>query len=336
MSSSTELTIAQEFQLRIERKEKWDKIIRIAPVIVMFALGIFFAVMAPGFLSAANGLTIISQMSIPLIIASGVTFVILIGCIDLSVDGVMGLCGSVIGLLVLNNKTGIALGLWAIPVVLGIGALMGLTTGLIHVRGKIPSFMVSFGMLSITTGLAVISYGAVPPVIQDQSIRAFALLQIGGLPLLAYVALAVLVIAYVIQEKTAFGKYIYAIGENESLAKVSGININRVKVLVFILLGIIVAIAGIMGAAQIGRGDVAVGNGQFFRALAAVVLGGTSLSGGKGGIISTLIGTVIITVLNNGLVLMSVNPYFKDAVMGVVLICAVILTLNRNPKQVTK
>lgn len=336
MSTSTTHTISQEFQLQIKKETQRDKIIRIAPVIVLVALVVFFSVGAPGFMSTENGLTIITQLAIPLIIACGITFVVLLGSIDLSVDGVMGLCGSVIGMLVLNNKTPIALGVFAIPVVMCIGGLIGLTTGVIHVKGKIPSFMVSYGMLSITTGLAIVSYNAIPPVIEDQSIRAFSLTKIAGLPLFVYVSLIVFVVAYIIQEKTAFGKYMFAVGENESFAKVSGININRIKISVFVWSGILVGIAGIMGAAQIGRGDVAVGTGQSFKALAAVVLGGTSLSGGKGGIISTLLGTIIITVLNNGLVLMGVNPYFKDAVMGIILICAVILTLNRDPKQVTK
>ena len=292
--------------------------------------------MAPGFFSATNILTLITQLAIPLIIAVGITFVVLLGSIDLSIDGVMGLCSAVIGMLVLNNKTGLSLGFWAIPIVLFIGALCGFITGFVHVKGKIPSFMVSFCMLSITTGLAIVTYDAIPPVIADQSIRAFALTKIAGLPLFVYVSIVLFIIAYIIQEKTAFGKYMFAVGENEAIAKVAGINVNKVKILVFVWAGILVGIAGIMGAAQIGRGDVAVGTGQTFKALAAVVLGGTALTGGKGGIKNTLLGTIIITVLNNGLVLIGVNPYLKDAFMGIILVGAVILSLDRDPKQVTK
>lgn len=334
--TSTTHSISQEFQLQIKKETQRERIIKIAPMIVLLALVIFFSVSAQGFMSVQNFLTLITQMAIPLIIACGLTFVVLLGSIDLSIDGVMGLCGSAIGMIVLNNKTSLALGLWGLPIMMALGGGIGLLTGVIHVKGKIPSFMVSYGMLSVTSGLAIISYSAIPPTILDESIRGFSLTKVAGLPLFVYVSAGIFFVALFIQNKTAFGKYIFAIGENEAFVKVSGVNVDRIKILVFVWSGILVGIAGVMGAAQIGRGDVAVGNGQTFPALAAVVLGGTSLSGGKGGIISTLLGTLTITVLNNGLVLLGVNPYIKDAVMGVILISAVILTLNRNPKQVTK
>ena len=335
MSTANDV-ISLEFQQKIRTEARHDRLIQIAPVIILVAFLIFFSIAAPGFFGGRNGLTLITQLAVPLILASAMTFVVLVGSIDLSIDGVMGFCGSIVGLIVLNNKNGLDLGFWSIPIVMAVGALIGLITGLIHVKGKIPSFMVTYGMLSVTAGLAIVSYDAIPPMIGSPLIRAFSLKQIAGLPLYVYVSLVIFLVAVLIQQKTAFGKYMFAIGENEELAKMSGIRVAKVKILVFVWSGVVVSVAGIIGAAQIGRGDVIIGKGMSFAALAAVVLGGTSLSGGRGGIINTLIGTVIITVLNNGLVLMSVNPYMKDAIMGIILIVAVIMSIKRGAKLVTK
>ncbi len=336
MQVNSTTTIAEEFQQHIKRETQRDKIMRIAPVLVLGVLIVVFSFLAPGFLSGKNAIVLLNQLSIPLIVATGITFVILIGSIDLSVDGVMGLTSAVVGLLVLNNKTLFNLGVLGILIAILVGGLCGLVTGIIFVKGKIPSFMVSFGMLSITSGLAILSYNAIPPMIQDNLVRSFALTKIAGLPLYFYVSILVFLLALLIQEKTAFGKYIFAIGENEDLAKVSGINVDAVKIKVFIWTGLIIGVAGVMGAAQIGRGDASVGVGMLFPALAAVVLGGTSLSGGKGGLISTLIGTMIITVVNNGLILIGINPYFKSAIIGLILIAAVTLTVKRGRKAITK
>ena len=333
---STNDIISLEFQQKIRKEDRHDRLIQIAPVIILLACLVFFSIAAPGFLSGRNGLTLITQLAVPLILASAMTFVVLVGSIDLSIDGVMGFCGSVVGLIVLNNKNGIDLGIWSIPVVMVFGGLIGLASGLIHVKGRIPSFLVTYGMLSVTAGLAIVSYDAIPPMINSPVIRAFSLKQIAGLPLYVYVSLAIFLVALVIQQKTAFGKYMFAVGENEELAKMSGIDVSRVKILVFVWSGIVVSVAGIIGAAQIGRGDVIIGKGMSFAALSAVVLGGTALTGGRGGIVNTLVGTMIITVLNNGLVLMSVNPYLKDAIMGVILIVAVVMSIKRGAKMVTK
>ena len=329
-------TIAQEFNTLIKNEAKRDKMIKTAPIFVLVALISLFTITTPGFFSVANFFTLLTQLAVPLIIALGITYVVLVGSIDLSVDGVIGLTSAVVSLLVLNSKTQMALGVMAIPVVLGVGALCGLVTGVLSVKGKIPSFMVSFGMLSITTGLAIVSYGAVPAMVSDSVIRGLSLSKIGPLPQYVYVSVVVFIVAYIIQEKTAFGKYMFAIGENEEFCRMSGINVSRIKILVFVWSGMLMSIAGIIGTAQIGRGDVAVGTGQLFRGLSAVVLGGTALTGGKGGVLNTLLGALIIVVLNNGLVFMGVNPYFKDAIVGAVLIVAVILSLKHDSKLITK
>lgn len=329
-------TIAEEFQEHIKKEIKRDKIMRAAPVSVLFAIIIIFSIFAPGFFGSKNTLILLTQMSIPLIVATGITFIILIGSIDLSVDGVMGLTGAITGLLVLNDKTQFDLGILGMIIAVIIAGLCGMITGIIFVKGKIPSFMVSFAMASVTYGLAMLSYGALAPMINDPTVRAISLNKVFGLPIFFYISIILFAIAFIIQEKTAFGKYVYAIGENESLAKISGINVDSIKIKVFVLSSLFIGVAGVCGASQIGRGDVSVGIGQVFPALAAVVVGGTSLSGGKGGVLRTLIGVMIITILNNGLVLIGANPYIKNAIMGTILIVAVILTVTHNKKQVSK
>lgn len=329
-------SIAEEFQEHIKNYYKYDRIMRAAPGIVLLAIIMIFTLMAPGFLSGKNILTLLTQISIPLIVATGITFVVLIGSIDLSVDGVMGLSAAMAGLLVLNDKNPLNLGIAGILVAILIAGICGMITGIVSVKGKIPSFMVSFAMSSVTYGLAMLSYGALAPMISDPMVRSISLHKVFGLPIFFYISLVLFIFALLVQEKTAFGKYIYAIGENEGLAKLSGINVERIKIMTFIWAGIFIGVAGVCGASQIGRGDVSVGIGQVFPALAAVVVGGTSLSGGKGGILRTLIGVMIITILNNGLILVGANPYLKNAIMGVILIIAVVLTVSHNKKQVTK
>lgn len=328
--------IAEEFQEHIRKSYRHDKIMRAAPVIVLFVIILLFSLFAPGFFSAKNVVVLLTQMSIPLIVATGVTFIILIGGIDLSVDGVMGLTGALAGLMVLNDKNSLDLGIFGLILAVLIAGLCGMITGMIFVKGKIPSFMVSFAMNSVAYGLAMLSYGALAPMISDPFVRGITLNKIYELPIFFYMAVILFVVALIVQEKTAFGKYLYAIGENESLAKIAGINVDRIKIKAFVWSGIFIGIAGVCGASQIGRGDVSVGVGQVFPALAAIVVGGTSLSGGKGGVLRTLIGVLIITILNNGLVLIGANPYLKNAIMGAILIVAVILTVNRNNKQVSK
>ncbi|HVI41855.1 MAG TPA: ABC transporter permease, partial [Anaerovoracaceae bacterium] len=229
--------IAEEFQEHIKKSDRKDKIMRAAPVIVLFGIVLLYSVFAPGFCSAKNALVLLNQMSIPLIVATGVTFIILIGGIDLSVNGVMGLTAAITGLLVLNDKTSFHLGIFGMIIAVLIAGLCGAITGAIFVKGKIPSFMVSFAMNSVTYGLAMLSYGALAPMIEDQTVRAIALNKVLGLPVFFYIAVALFIVALLVQEKTAFGKYIYAIGENEGIAKQAGLNVDWIKIKVFMWSG---------------------------------------------------------------------------------------------------
>jgi len=330
------LTIAEEFSFKIKAERRKARIIQIAPIIVIIALITFFGVADKEFISVSNLLIILKQLSIPLILALGLTFVILMGSIDLSVEGVMALTGCLASIIILNSKTGIDLGLLGIAAVLAVGILTGFVTGYIHVKAKLPSFMVSFGISSIAAGFALLCYRGIPATIKHPVFISLNRDSFLNIPLLTWIALAVFIIAYVIQERTAFGRYIFAIGYNESIPRQTGINVERIKVLVFMWSGFCVGLAGVVGLARSGRGDLLIGKGNLFTAITAVVLGGTILSGGKGGVVNTLLGALIVTVIQNGLILIGVNPYIQSAIQGIIIVVGVAFSVARGNRTITK
>jgi ribose transport system permease protein len=329
-------TIAEEFSLKIKEERRKARIIQTAPFIALVVLIVFFGTVNEGFISFYNFVAILNQLAIPLVLALGLTFVILMGSIDLSVEGVMGLTGSVVSLLVLNNKTILDLGPLGILIALLIGPLVGFIIGLIHVKAKIPSFMVTFGISSVAAGVALLSYGAIPATIKEPIFIYAAQNTFIGIPVLTWVGLIVFAIAYILQEYTAFGRYVFAIGDNESIPRQSGINVDKIKILVFVWCGFCIGLAGIIGAVRLGRGEVLIGKGYLFLAITAVVVGGTALSGGRGGAANTFLGALIVTVLQNGLILMGVNPYVQAAIQGIIIVAAVAFSVMRGNKVITK
>ena len=336
MSNATDLSIAEEFASRVKRENQRNRITQLAPILVLIVIIAIFGILNKDFISGTNFITILAQLSVPLIVSLGVTFVVLMGSIDLSVDGVMGLTASIVSLLVLNTKTGMDLGIAGIILSVLIGAVAGFFTGLIQVRAKIPSFMVSFGMSSVAAGIALITYSGIPATIQDTMFRGIAMNKLLGIPVLTWIAFVVFAVAYILQEFTPFGRYIYAIGDDESIPRQAGINVDRVKILAFTWSGMCIGLGGIIGASRLGRGTVLVGKGNLFPVMTAVVVGGTALSGGKGGVLNTLLGALIVTVLQNGLVLMGVNPYFQAAIQGIIIIIAVAVSVSRGRGTITK
>lgn len=336
--TNTDKTVSEEFKERIRKESINAKIISLAPTVLFVILLVLFAIFAPGFASIQNLYTLLNQISIPLIIATGTTFVLIIGSIDLSIDGVTSLVVAVVSILVLNSYTGMDLGILGCIIAILVGGVCGCITGIVFVKGKIPSFMVTFAMSSICYGVGWVLYaeGGIPPRINDELVRSIGLSDIAGLPIYFYIALVLFLIALFVQEKTIFGKHLYAVGENETLARQAGIYVEKLKIIVFVIAGLFVGVAAVCITAQIGQGDVTLGNGLSFPAIAAVVVGGTSLSGGKGGVLRTLLGVAIITVLSNGLVCFGAKPEIKDALVGVILILAVIVASTRKSKTIVK
>ena len=157
-----------------------------------------------------------------------------------------------------------------------------------------------------------------------------------GIPAIAWVAIIVFVICFFIQEYTPFGRYVYAVGTDETVPRAVGVNVSRVKVMVFTLAGFCFGVAGVVGALRLGQGQVGIGTGLMFPAQAAVVIGGTALSGGKGGVVNTLIGVLIMTVLFNGLTMVGINPHIRTGIEGAIILIAVILTVKRGATIISK
>ena len=294
------------------------------PLVALVALVVFFAIASPTFSQPGNLSILLTQLSILLVIGVGLTFVILLGSIDLSVEGVMASSSLVFVLFAANDRNDFEFGLLAVVAGILTGSLFGLVNGVLHVRLGIPSFMVTLGTGAIGIGLATVLFGGRAPRLLDDGLRAWGVGSTAGLSNLVFIAIVVLGLAFLVQRFTRVGRYGYVIGGDEPIAKLSGINIRKYKISSFVLSGTASGIAGVMAATQLGVGDTTIGTGFLFTAITAVVLGGTLLVGGRGGVIRTLIGVPIITVLANGLILVGVDPYIQTAVQGLVIVVAVI------------
>jgi ribose transport system permease protein len=307
-----------------------------APLAVLVLLCAVITGFNHNFLSFGNFVRISQASMIPLVLGLGATFVILMGSVDLAVEGVLALGSVALSLLVLNGANDNNLGLLAVLIVLLSGALLGGINGVVHVHLRIPSFMVTLGMWFVGVGLANAILGGLAVRINDPMIRGLAIHRFLGFPWGAWLALVALGIAYVIQDHTRLGRYLYALGGGEELAALSGIPVARVRIATFTLAGIFYALGGVLAAAQLGLGNAQIGQGRLFTTITAVVVGGTSLSGGEGGVLQTLVGVLIVTVLSNGMVLMGVSPSVQQAVQGLMIIAAVALSIDRKRLRIVK
>ena len=332
------MTITEEFAEKVRRDNLKERIMQIAPVMVLLLLIVVFSIACGrNFASRDNLVAILNQLAIPLVIAFGLTFVIMIGSIDLSIDGTVGMAGSLMAVFVLNSQfPGMNMGVWGALLAVFTSVVVGFIVGLVHVKLRIPSFMVTFAFMYICRGIGMLSYQGHPPTINDPLFVALAKASFLGIPFITWVALLMMALCYFIQEYTAFGRYIYAVGTNESIPRAVGVSVDKVKIQVFTLAGFLFGVAGVIGAIRLGQGQVGIGEGLMFPAQAAVVVGGTSLAGGKGGVVNTVVGVLIMTVLTNGLVLLSVNPYVRTGIQGLIILVAVILTIPRGGQVISK
>lgn len=331
------LTIQEEFAKKIKAENRREKIIKWAPVLVLLALIVVFTIVrGSAFASVSNLVAILNQWAIPLIVALGLTFVIMLGGIDLSIDGTVGMAGSIASVLVMNTLNDNNFGIFGIIIAILCSVVVGFFVGLFHVKLKIPSFMVSFAFMNICTGIAYLSYSGTPATVSDPVLKALPKVSFLGIPFITWVALVMLLLCIYIQEYTPFGRYIYAVGTDETIPRSVGINVDHVKIKVFTLAGFLFGVAGVVGLIRLGQGQAGIGKDLMFPAQAAVVIGGTSLSGGKGGVLNTVVGTLIMTVLINGLTMMGVNPNIKTGIQGIIILVAVILTTKRGATVISK
>ena len=305
---------------------------RFQSLIALLILCIVLAIRTDTFLTADNGLNVLRQIAVNICIATGMTLIVLTAGIDLSVGSVLALCGAIAaGLLKSGIKIPSAdlfIGFTILGVVLAgilIGTALGFFNGIVITKFRVPPFVATLAMLTIARGFTLL-YTKGQPI--SNLGTDFAVIGTGwwlGIPVPVWIAMAVVLFAAFITQKTKLGRYIYAIGGNETAAKFSGINITKVKITVYAIAGALAAIGGIIVTSRLDSAQPDAGNSYELDAIAAVVIGGTSLSGGKGTVWGTVMGAIIIGVLNNGLVLLDVSPFWQKVVKGGVILLAVII-----------
>jgi len=293
------------------------------PLLALCGLVVLFSLAAPNFASLGNLVAILEASAIPAVIAIGLTFVLLQASIDLSLEGVASLGNVVIALTVANSVNAMDIGLWAVPLVVCLGAAVGLFNGLISVYARMPSLIVTLGAWLMTLGLASLLFPGRTPRLSGDAITSLAIDKTFGLSSLVCIAFALVIVAILVEKHSRFGRISRAIGENESVLRMSGIRVNRYKIAAFTLAGICFAVAGLFLTARLGLGNARSGVGLLFPTIAACVVGGTLLSGGHGGVRQSMIGVLILITLKNGLIQIGVDPLLQSAVEGAVIIIAV-------------
>ncbi|WP_439108860.1 ABC transporter permease subunit [Lactococcus ileimucosae] len=292
---------------------------------------IVITIINPNFLTTNNLLNLLLQVTANGFIAFGMTFVILTSGIDLSVGSILALSSAITAGLIAN---GMPVPL-AIVVALLLGGVLGMINGLLISFGKLVPFIVTLATMTIFRG-ATLVYTNGNPITQGMSNSyLFKFLGQGyilGIPFPVILMFAVFIILYIVLHKTAFGKSVYALGGNEKAAYISGIKLNKVKILIYTISGVMASISGLIITSRLSSAQPTAGASYEMDAIAAVVLGGTSLMGGKGSLIGTLIGALIIGVLNNGLNIIGVSAFWQQVVKGVVILIAVMLDRLKTSK----
>ncbi len=305
---------------------------RFQSLIALALLCIALSIMSDKFFTPDNGLNVLRQIAVNICIATGMTLIVLTAGIDLSVGSILALCGALTAGL-LKHGIEIPAGdmfvgftvLGAVICGLLLGWMLGWFNGFVITRFNVPPFVATLAMLTIARGFTML-YTRGHPI--SNLGKSFAYIGSGtwlGIPVPVWIALVVVLLAVFVTRKTKTGRYIYAIGGNEQAARLSGINIKRVKIAVYSIAGALAALGGIIVTARLDSAQPNAGISYELDAIAAVVIGGTSLSGGKGSVWGTVMGAVIIGVLNNGMVLLNVSPFWQQVVKGVVILLAVVI-----------
>lgn len=305
---------------------------RYGTILIFVGIFILASILSPTFLTEANLTNVLRQVVVVSLLACGVTFIIILGHIDVSLGSVLALCG-VMSASVMAMTGSITL---AVIAGLAIGILTGLINGLVITFFRIPSFIMTLAMTTVARGVALLYTGGAP-ISGLGDYKVIGQGSVGPFPVSVIILAVFVVICWVLLNKTKFGRYIYAVGGNERAARASGINPDSIVVKAFIFNGLLCAVAGIVFMSRINSGQPAGGVGYEFDAITSVVVGGTSLMGGTGTITGTIIGSMIIGVINNILNLLNVSSYWQQIIKGLIIAIAVILDVwtksARNKKK---
>jgi ribose transport system permease protein len=309
------------------RGESIQRLLALGALVILL---VFFSVVVPHFASTNNYIDILTATAVNGVLATGVTFVIITGGIDLSLGTAMTFTSVVMGLVSVS---------WGLPLPIGLlaafaaGALVGLTNGFLIAKLKLPPFIATLGMLYVTLGMAQVISDVHPiyfETIQPSFQQFFMGKMIFGIPNIVWVMFGGATVAWILLNKTILGRYTFALGSNEEATRLSGVNTDRWKIIVYVVDGLFVGLAGIVIASRMASAQPGLGMGYELDAIAAAVIGGTSLSGGEGSIVGTIIGAFLISTLRIGLSVAGVPDQWKSVITGLVVIGAVYLDIMRR------
>ncbi|WP_319445202.1 MULTISPECIES: ABC transporter permease [unclassified Mycobacterium] len=306
----------------------------ILPLAALLALIVYFSVRAEAFLSAANLTLISGQAGILLLASLGATLVIIAGSVDLSVGSIALLTGAVLASLI---NAGIGNPILVSLIAIVVGAAIGLLNGVVFAYGRVPSFIATLGTLSLFAGIGLTILQGSTINFTDQGIRDLAIGQlIPNIQNAALIAVVAFLVVWFFARRTRFGLYVYAVGGNERVVELAGVSTRRVKVLILVVSGITAGLAGLLLTAQLGAAGPTTGSTILLDSVAAIVIGGTALSGGVGGVGRTVLGVLILTVLSNGLNQIGAADYTQTIIKGLVIIVAAVFTMASQRKLIVK
>ncbi len=302
------------------------------PVATLVLLVAGIGTAQPGFLSPSTMLQLASDTAVLFVLATGVTFVIMLGGIDLSIQAMASLASVIVALTISH------LGYASFPFAVAIGALSGALAGLAHVRLKIPSFIATLAVGGVLAGVALVisQQRSITLGEADRAYLTWITGSVAGIPNEVIIGLLVLLVAHVLQSRTPFGRYSAAIGAGEAAAYASGVKVDRQKLIAFTLSATFAALAGVILAGRLASGSPTLANELLLPSIAAVVVGGTAITGGVGSIWRTLVGALIISVVRIGMTFVGVNIFAQNIVFGSVLVIAVAITIDRSKIPIVK
>jgi len=316
----------------INKKTYRQSLSKFQSLIALIMLCLVISLLSDKFLTATNAWNVMRQISVNICISVGMTLVVLTAGIDLSIGSVLALCGAITAGLLKNGIEMPSSNLYIGFTILGatvagllVGSLLGWFNGWTITKFKVPPFVATLAMLTIARGLTMLWTKGFPITGLGENFAHLGTGWLLGIPLPVWISGVIVFIAVVITNKTKLGRYIYAIGGNESAATLSGIDIKNIKIAVYTMAGALAGVGGLLVTSRLDAAQPNAGTGYELDSIAAVVIGGTSLSGGRGSVLGTVLGAIIIGVLNNGLVLLNVSPFWQQVVKGFVILAAVVI-----------